>query len=150
MIRKPMFSHLRKACAYLTGSLMLMGVVMAQSAAQDTTAISPANVKWVDCGEGWPAGCQAAWVAGDATKETSYWFCRAPKGALFPRHSHTGAERIVALQGRITGGTDNGDTVKITQGGYLSFSGKSVHWARCEDDCLMFIVHDGAYDQTFH
>jgi Cupin domain len=118
--------------------------------AEGLTVLTPDGVGWVECGADWPKGCEAALVAGDPAKGTSFWYCRAPKGYLFPRHSHTGAERIVVLRGRISGGVDGGNKTMAAPGMYLGFDGGAVHWARCEDDCLMYIIHDGPYDQTFH
>jgi hypothetical protein len=37
----------------------------------------------------------------------------------------------------------------VTPGMYWSFAGKAVHWARCEDDCLMYITYDLPFDVTF-
>lgn len=57
--------------------------------------------------------------------------------------AHSGAE------GPYDGSVDGGAGNMVTPGMYWSFAGKAVHWARCEDDCLMYITYDLPFDVTF-
>lgn len=108
-------------------------------------------VKWVECGGAWPEkGCEAALVWGDWEKGASGWWVRAPKGYTFVRHSHTAPERILLVRGRVVGGVDGGREAMVTPGMYWGFAGKAVHWARCEDACLMYITYDSGFDLAFH
>jgi len=136
-----------------TGWLLLLGLLGSASTAfgaDSVTALAPdeSAVKWVECA-GWPKGCEAALVAGDYEKGASAWFCRAPKGYMFPRHSHTAAERIIVLRGRLSGGVDGGGEMMVTPGMFWGFGEKAVHWVRCEDACLMYIHYDAPFDVTF-
>ena len=37
----------------------------------------------------------------------------------------------------------------ITPGMYWAIAGTALHWARCEDACLMYITYDATFDLTF-
>jgi anti-sigma factor ChrR (cupin superfamily) len=113
-----------------------------------TTAPDQGGLKWFECG-GFPKGCEGAWVWGDSEKAQSGFYVRAPKGYVFPSHIHTSPERILVLRGRMSGAVDGGAETIVTPGMYWGFAGKAVHWARCEDDCLMYITYDLPFDVTF-
>ena len=148
------FCPFRKPNSFGTWLVLLSSLAPAltASSADNVVALAPddAAVKWVECGGGaWPKGCEAALAWGDYEKGSSAFYVRAPKGYLFPRHSHTSAERILVLRGRISGAVDGEGEMMVTPGMYWGFQGKAVHWARCEDSCLMYITYDGPFDQTF-
>ena len=120
------------------------------ASAEDALSLAPdeAALKWFECG-GFPKGCEGAWVWGDAEKAQSGFYVRAPKGYVFPRHLHASPERILVLRGRISGAVDGDAETLVTPGMYWGFPGKAVHWARCEDACLMYITYDTPFDVTF-
>lgn len=120
------------------------------SGAEDVVTLAPDEgaLKWFECG-GFPKGCEGAWVWGDSEKAQSGFYVRAPKGYVFPRHIHTSTERILVLRGRMSGSVDGGAETIVTPGMYWGFAGKAVHWARCEDACLMYITYDQPFDVTF-
>ena len=136
-------------------TLLLGGLLMAACAgsAEVVTTLAPdqAGVTWFECGGGgvWPKGCEAFLVWGDYEKGASGWYVRAPAGYLFPRHQHTSEERILVVRGRISGAVDGTKETMVTPGMYWAFGGKAVHWARCEDPCLMYITYDKPFDLTF-
>jgi hypothetical protein len=140
----------RAVTALLFGGLALAAW---HTGAQLVTAVAPdqAEVTWFECGGGgvWPKGCEAALVWGDFEKGASGWFIRAPAGYTFPRHEHTSEERILVIRGRISGAVDGTRETMVTPGMYWGFAGKAVHWARCEDACLMYITYDRPFDLTF-
>ncbi|HZP94182.1 MAG TPA: cupin domain-containing protein [Burkholderiales bacterium] len=140
----------RKIQALLLGGLLITGCA---GSAELVTSMAPdqAGVTWFECGGGgvWPKGCEASLVWGDYEKGASGWFVRAPGGYLFPRHEHTSEERILVIRGRITGSVNGAKETMVTPGMYWGFAGKAVHWARCEDPCLMYITYDKAFDLTF-
>jgi quercetin dioxygenase-like cupin family protein len=127
-----------------------LAILASASAEESVVAMAPdeAALKWFECG-GFPKGCEAAWVWGNAEKAQSGFYVRGPKGYLFPRHVHTSPERILVLRGRISGAIDGGAEVMVTPGMYWGFAGNAVHWARCEDACLMYITYDTAFDVAF-
>jgi hypothetical protein len=128
-----------------------LGCAGAAGGADSVTALAAdeAAVKWFECG-GFPKGCEGTLVWGDWEKTTHGYYVRAPKGYLFPRHAHTSPERILVLRGRMVGAVDGGGEMMVTPGMYWGFEGKAVHWARCEDACLMYITYDGPFDVKFH
>ena len=107
-----------------------------------------AGIKWFECG-GFPKGCEAAWVWGDAEKAQSGFYVRAPKGYVFPPHLHSSPERILVLRGRMSGTVDGGPETWVTPGMYWGFGAKAVHAAKCEDACLMYITYDTPFDVSF-
>ncbi len=129
---------------------MMQCIAAVEAGGSVLQAPDDSSVKWAECGGAWPQkGCEAARVWGDWQGGTSGFWVRAPKGHVFARHAHTSPERIVLLRGRMTGSVDGGPEVMVQPGMYIDFAGNSVHWARCEDACLMYITYDAPYDLRF-
>ena len=131
-----------------------LGILVAECAGStDMTSLSPDEngLKWFECGGGnvWPKGCDAYLVWGDYEKGPSGWYIRAPAGYLFPRHLHSTEERILLVRGKMTGGVDRSSEATVMPGGYWSLEGNAVHWARCEEACLMYITYDKPFDLAF-
>jgi quercetin dioxygenase-like cupin family protein len=74
---------------------------------------------------------------------------RAPKGHTFARHAHPTPERILLVRGRITGAVDGGRETTLMPGMYWGVGADAVHWARCEEACLMYITYDLPYGLRF-
>jgi hypothetical protein len=143
--------NLKRAAMFgvLSGTLWIhTGMVM--SADPPVAAIAPdeGTLKWFPC-EGWAPGCEGALLWGDPTRGPSGFYVRAPKGYLFPRHTHASPERIAVLRGRISGAVDGTSDAMVSPGMYWGFAGNAVHWARCEDACLMYITYDLPFDVAF-
>lgn len=130
-----------------------LAYAVSAGSAEVVTALAPDEgaVKWFEClGGNMPEkGCEATLLWGDWEKGASGWWVRAPKGYLFARHLHAAPERILLMRGRMVGAVDGGKEAMITPGMYWGFDSKAVHWARCEDACLMYITYDSAFDMTF-
>jgi quercetin dioxygenase-like cupin family protein len=112
--------------------------------APDDTAVA-----WQKC-QGWPVGCEFAVIWADGTTGASGAYVRAPRGYLFQRASHTATERIIVLRGRVSSGVDGVGESMLSPGMSWGIPAKSVHWAKCEDPCLMYIHFDGPYDHVLH
>lgn len=142
--------RLNAACAWLI-LFVALTPTPGVSSVDSVAALAPdeAAVTWFECG-GFPKGCEGALIWGDFEKGASGFYVRAPKGYLFPRHAHASAERILVLRGRVVGAVGNGQEMMVTPGMYWGFDGKAVHWARCEDACLMYITYDAPFDVIFH
>lgn len=129
--------------------LLALGLAHAGEASSPQSPRS-ATVQWVECGGGWPQkGCEAALVWGDWASSTHGWWVRAPRGHEFVRHSHTAPERILLLEGRMIAVIDGAQAQMVEPGMYVAFPGSAVHWARCEDACIMYITYDAGYDLRF-
>ena len=137
------------AAAGMLAGLLGAGGAAAGAGTLSTGAPDDAATKWQPC-EGWPSGCEFAGVWLDQKSGASGAYVRAPKAYFFQRASHTATERIVVLRGRVTGGIDGAGDGMLTPGMYWNIPAGSVHWARCEDACLMYIEFDQPYDHTFH
>jgi hypothetical protein len=118
--------------------------------ADGLTVVAPSDpaLKWNECGDPWPKGCEYADVWGDDTKNGSY--VRAPKGYRFLLHSHTSPERMLIVSGRVAAAAQGGKESVGTPGMYMGFDGKAVHWARCDEACVMYITYEMPYDVKFH
>jgi quercetin dioxygenase-like cupin family protein len=119
-------------------------------AADGLTIVTPTDpaLKWNDCGDQWPKGCEYAEVWGDENKSGSY--VRAPKGYRFVLHSHTSPERMLIVSGRVAAASKDGKEAVGTPGMYMGFDGSVVHWARCDEACVMYITYEMPYDVKFH
>ncbi len=134
--------------------VLTIGLAVAGCAGSaDVKTLSPDDgaLKWFECGGGnvWPKGCEAYLVWGDYEKGASGWYIRAPAGYLFPRHFHTTEERILLVRGRMVGAVDGKSETSVLPGMYWALDGKAVHWARCDEACLMYITYDTPFDLTF-
>ncbi len=139
---------------FMTRLVLVAGFAAASCAGgADFKTLSPdeAGLDWFECGGGnvWPKGCEAYLVWGNYEKGASGWYIRAPAGYVFPRHFHATEERILVVRGRIAGAVDGGAETVVSPGMYWALGGNAVHWARCEDACLMYITYDGPFDLTF-
>lgn len=145
------FRRVARLCNGAALAIVCLGVGAA-AAAEATVTQSPDDgaVKWFECGGAWPQkGCEASLVWGDWEHGTSGWWVRAPKGYMFARHSHSTPERILLVRGVMVGSVDGGQEVTVRPGMYWDFGANIIHWARCVDNCLMYITYDSPFDLRF-
>ena len=72
----------------------------ASSEAALVKAAGDAALQWAPCPV-LPAGCEFAVLHGDIAKPGADVFLRVPAGYAFPPHSHTSAEHMVLVSGRL-------------------------------------------------
>ena len=141
-------------CPVVARLFMLMALSFTNASFANDPSVTQmpddAAVQWAPCGGVWPEkGCEAALAWGDWEKGTSSFWVRAPEGHKFVRHSHPTPERILLVRGHMVGGVDGGKEIRVLPGTYWGVDANVVHWARCEDACLMYITYDLPYGLSF-
>ena len=107
-------------------------------------------LKWGLCPAIFPTGCQIAVLNGDPSKPNADVFLRVPGGYTIPAHSHSSAERMVLVQGRLTV-TYKGAAAAISPPGVHAYGPASLlHETKCAGSkpCTLFIAFDGPMDAT--
>jgi quercetin dioxygenase-like cupin family protein/ketosteroid isomerase-like protein len=80
----------------------------------ETSAVAPADLKWVDG----PGGAKLALAWKDPATGASGTYVKFPAGAKFPRHYHSAASFITVLEGTYSYTDDAGKTRDVKAGGF--------------------------------
>lgn len=114
-----------------------------------TRSVSAA-LQWGPCPPIFPKGCEIAVLNGDPAKPNADVFLRVPGGYNIPAHSHTSAERMVLVEGRLAVKYKGAKTSVLTPGVYAYGPAGLPHDARCEGTraCTLFIAFEGPVDAT--
>lgn len=141
------------ALAALTGCDRQGGVERRDEAPAASTeaplakAAGDAALQWAPCPV-LPAGCEFATLHGDISKPGANVFLRVPAGYAFPPHSHTSAERMMLVSGKLDLRYDGALPVTLTQGTYAYGPAGRPHAATCmaAEPCVLFIAFDKPVD----
>jgi quercetin dioxygenase-like cupin family protein len=122
------------------------------SAGQDNGILlqRAAGAKFVSA-PGVPACTSFAPLRGDMGKGASTLMVRMKSGCLVPYHWHTPSEEIVVLQGSPYAQMMGLRPYYLKVGSYSQLPSHHMHRFKCvsRNDCLMFLVADGAFDIHF-
>jgi quercetin dioxygenase-like cupin family protein len=107
-----------------------------------------ASLKWGACPAIFPKGCQIAVLHGDPAKPNADVFLRVPAGETLAAHSHSSAERMVLVSGRLTVQYQGSPATTLTPGQYAYGPAKLPHTATCRsaEPCTLFIAFEGPVD----
>lgn len=109
-------------------------------------ATDPA-LQWAPCPAIFPAGCELTVLHGDPTKPNADALLRIPAGYAIPEHTHTSAERMVLVSGRMTVQYQGNEPATLNAGDYAYGPAKLPHKATCETGpCTLFIAFEQAVD----
>ena len=113
-----------------------------------SSAFKDAALKWGPCPAFIPKGCEIAVLHGDPAKENADIFFKVPANFNIPSHSHSSAERMVLVSGRLHVTYDGQPTAVLTPGMYAYGPAKLPHKAFCDkgDPCVLFIAFESAVD----
>ena len=122
--------------------------------AQNATTAAPITrtvksvLQWGPCPAIFPTGCQIAVLNGDPSKPNADVFLRVPGGYTIPAHSHTSAERMILVEGRLTVTYKGAPAASLTPGEYAYGPAALPHGARCAGgkSCTLFIAFEGPVD----
>lgn len=122
--------------------------------AQNVPAIAPITrtvasvTQWGPCPSIFPTGCQIAVLNGDPSKPNADVFLRVPSGYTIPSHSHTSAERMILVEGRLRVRYKGAAAANLTPGEYAYGPAGLPHDARCSGgkSCTLFIAFEGPVD----
>lgn len=111
---------------------------------------SAAKAKFVSS-PGVPECTSFAPLRGDMSKTASTLMVRMKPGCMVPYHWHTPSEEIVVLQGSPYAQMMGSRPYYLKVGSYSQLPTHHMHRFKCvsKNDCLMFLVADGAFDIHF-
>jgi len=123
------------------------GTSLAAQTAPITRTVSSA-LEWGSCPPLFPTGCQIAVLNGDPSRPNADVFLRVPGGYTIPAHSHTSAERMVLVEGRLTVTYKGAAPAVLTPGVYAYGPAGLPHSATCAGTkpCTLFIAFEGPID----
>lgn len=110
------------------------------------------KLTWGPCPPIFPTGCQIAVLNGDPSKANADVFLRVPGGYTIPAHSHTSAERMVLVEGRLTVTYKGAAAARLTPGVYAYGPASLPHEAKCAGSkpCTLFIAFEGPVDANLY
>ena len=110
--------------------------------------VADRTLQWGACPPVFPAGCELAVLHGDPAKPNSDVFFRVPAGYAVPAHTHSSAERMVLVTGRLDVKYQGAQPFTLEPGNYAYGPARLPHRATCiaAESCTLFIAFEGAVD----
>jgi quercetin dioxygenase-like cupin family protein len=114
------------------------------------TTAQAKDLKWGPCPDIFPKGCEVGVLNGDPAKGKSDVFLRVPANYKFPPHTHTSAEHIVILSGKMSLKYKGQESKTLSPSTYAYGPAEHPHEASCvsKEKCLIFIGFDGPVDAS--
>ena len=139
-------SHLDQAMR--AARVACLSLALLAPAASTAQAPDDPGLEWGPCPAFLPAGCEIAVLHGDPAQPNADIFFKVPGGAVLPRHTHTSAERMVLVSGRLHVAYDGREPVVLTPGTYAYGPPELPHKAVCAagDPCILFIAFEQPID----
>lgn len=105
------------------------------------------KLKWGPCPPIFPITCETAILHGDPTKPNTDILIRATKGTKFIAHTHTSAERMVLVVGKMEVKYKGQAKIILKKGDYAFGPASHPHEAKClEDQCILFVAFEAPID----
>jgi quercetin dioxygenase-like cupin family protein len=113
--------------------------------------VTDATLQWSACPL-FPVGCELAVLHGDPAKPNADVFFRVPAGYAVPAHSHSSAERMILVTGRLDVKYQGARPVTLEPGHYAYGPARLPHRATCvaAEACTLFIAFEGPLDVEAH
>ena len=110
------------------------------------------GLKWNPCPAIFPTGCEIGVLHGDPSKPNADVFLRVRGGQTLPAHTHTSAERMILVAGRLSVKYQGAAEVTLTPGAYAYGPAGLPHRATCvgAEPCTLFIAFEGPIDAIAH
>ncbi len=145
----------------MTALLLAGGLHAAIAAAQSVPAATPRPVaispddpalQWGACPPVFAPGCELTVLRGDPALPNADAILRVPGGYRIAPHSHTSAERMVLLAGRLQVKYAGSAAVTLDVGDYAYGPAGLAHEALCvsETPCSLFIAFELPIDALAH
>lgn len=124
-------------------------ISLAQAASSPIThTIHDKSLKWGPCPDFFPKGCEISVLQGSPETENTDVFFKVPGNYSIPAHTHTSAEHMTLISGKLE--VQYKDTAKVIlkPGSYAYGPAEHAHKAKCtsKDSCVLFISFDEAID----
>ena len=128
---------------------LVTGAHLSAQSAPITRSVSSA-LQWGPCPAIFPTGCQIAVLNGDPSKPNADVFLRVPGGYKLPAHSHSSAERMILVEGKLTVRYKGAAASVLTPGHYAFGPASLPHEAQCATgkSCTLFIAFEGPVDAS--
>ena len=132
---------------FLFASLFLFAQVSAREPALSNT-FKDEQLQWGPCPSFLPSGCRIAVLHGDPSKPNVDIYFKVPAGAVIPSHTHTSAERMILVSGKLTVTYDGQAPVTLKPGSYAYGPAMHPHSAACAKGaaCVLFIAFESPLD----
>ena len=106
------------------------------------------SLTWGACPAPLPAGCELAVLHGDPTKPNADVLLRIPAGYAIPPHTHSSAERMMLVSGRLDVRYQGAQPARLQPGTYAYGPAGRPHAATCmaAEPCVLFIAFEGPVD----
>ena len=110
--------------------------------------VSDGTLQWGACPPVFPAGCELAVFHGDPAKPNADVFFRVPGGYAIPAHTHSSAERMILVTGKLDVRYQGAQPVTLLPGNYAYGPARLPHRATCiaAEACTLFIAFEGPVD----
>jgi quercetin dioxygenase-like cupin family protein len=121
------------------------------SRAMAISATDP-SIKWSACPPVFAPGCELAVLRGDPAQPNADVLLRVPGGYTIAPHTHTSAERMILLSGRLEVRYAGNAPVTLQVGDYAYGPPRLPHEARClgSTPCTLFIAFELPVDALPH
>lgn len=152
MVKSPNFAW-RVAMGVGAMTFGLAGAIGSAHGAPGPLALTVNSpLKWGPCPNIFPKGCQIAVLNGDPAKPNADVFLRVPPGYKIPAHSHTSAERMILVEGRLVVRYEGSPAATLRPGTYAYGPPGLPHEAMCKGKtrCTLFIAFEGPVDAHAH
>ena len=130
--------------------MLAPAVAAAEPPAEPPLAIRAGDpaLRWGPCPPIFAGKCQIAVLHGDTTKPNADIFLRIGGGSVLPPHSHTSAERMVLVAGKLHVEYQAAKPVTLSAGDYAYGPAGRPHRASClgSSPCTLFIAFEGPVD----
>jgi quercetin dioxygenase-like cupin family protein len=111
-------------------------------------AASDSTLQWGPCPTPLPAGCELAVLHGDPAKPNADVLLRIPAGYAIPPHTHSSAERMILISGRLDVRYQGAQPATLGPGNYAYGPPKVPHAATCmaAEPCVLFVAFEDPVD----
>ena len=132
---------------FLSASLFIVAKESSREPALANTFNDP-QLQWGPCPSFLPKGCRIAVLHGDPSKPNVDIFFKVPAGAVIPSHTHSSAERMVLVSGKLTVTYEGQAPVTLKTGSYAYGPAMHPHSAKCAKGaaCVLFIAFESPLD----
>jgi quercetin dioxygenase-like cupin family protein len=139
-----------RSAAIAAATMLIPVAAPAQPAGEPALAIRAGDpaLRWGPCPPIFAGKCPIAVLHGDAAKPNADIFLRVAGGSVLPPHSHTSAERMVLVAGKLHVEYQGTKPVTLSAGDYAYGPAGRPHRASClgTSPCTLFIAFEGPVD----
>jgi quercetin dioxygenase-like cupin family protein len=134
---------------FMSCTLLLISSISASAQVQEPGGKPPgqnlSDMKFVTV-PGLPTCALNSVQSGDPTKAPSIILGKLPTGCTVPWHWHAPNEHLMLVSGRARLEMKDGKAFTLRAGGFAVMPSRHIHQFRCEQNCLLYVYSDGAFD----